>query len=436
MFYHSPNRVEGQPLVELRNVSKRFSMHRESQRSLQEALIHLVRRQSPDKKSFWPLKDISFAIYPGQSVGLIGPNGSGKSTLLKVITGILEPTAGDIAIRGRVSSLLELGAGFHPDLTGRENIFLNGAIFGMSSREMRRRVDSIIDFAELGDFIDVPIKHYSSGMYVRLGFAVAIHTDPDLLVVDEVLAVGDTAFQHKCLNSIQEFRANGGTLLLVSHDLSAIQTICREAIWLDRGHIQAQGAPLDVTMAYLNQVADQEEAAAHGRPAPKLDGKRRWGTGRVRITGVELCDEKGDSCVTFVDGSTLEIRMHYHAAERIVAPVFGLAIHHQNGTHICGPNTQFGRLPIPEIEGDGVVVYRIPHLPLLEGAYQVSVAATNASDTEMYDYHDRAYPFLVYPGKSGERYGVVTLGGEWQWRSGSDVDLVLAESSANDPSRL
>ena len=188
----------------------------------------------------------------------------GKSTLLKLITGILEPTSGDIITQGRIASLLELGAGFHPDLTGRENIFLNGSVYGLNRRQMRQRFDEIIDFAELGDFIDVPIKHYSSGMYVRLGFAVAIHTDPDLLLVDEVLAVGDATFQHKCLDSIQQVSRQGGTLLFVSHDLGTIQSLCNQAIWLDGGHVRAAGRPTDVAMAYLNDVAEPPRARLRG----------------------------------------------------------------------------------------------------------------------------------------------------------------------------
>ncbi|MCB0074309.1 MAG: ABC transporter ATP-binding protein, partial [Caldilineaceae bacterium] len=224
-----------QPLVQLKNVSKRFRIHRERQRSLQESFIRLFRREHRPQDYFWPLRDVSFSVYPGESVGLVGHNGSGKSTLLKLITGILEPTEGQIQVNGRLSSLLELGAGFHPDLTGRENIFLNGAIYGLSRKEMHARLGSIIDFAELHDFIDTPVKHYSSGMYVRLGFAVAIHAEPDLLLVDEVLAVGDAAFQHKCLDAIQAFRRRGGTLLMVSHDLGSIQNICNRAIWLEKG---------------------------------------------------------------------------------------------------------------------------------------------------------------------------------------------------------
>jgi lipopolysaccharide transport system ATP-binding protein len=403
----------GRPLIELRQVSKRFALHQERQRSFQETFIRFVQRKRNDRHEFWPLQDVSFSVNRGDSFGIIGPNGSGKSTLLKLITGILEPTSGELFTRGRIASLLELGAGFHPDLTGRENIFLNGSVLGLSRRQMKERLDEIIDFAELGDFIDVPIKHYSSGMYVRLGFAVAIYTDPDILLVDEVLAVGDVSFQHKCLDSIQRFRDGGGTLVLVSHDLGVVQSLCNAAMWLDRGVVHAKGLPTDVVMAYLNAMACREEGESRVQSIPEGERGRRWGTGRVRITDVELCGGNGTPCSVFVDGGPMEIHLHYDSLERVDDPVFGLAIHHQNGTHVCGPNTGFGRCNVPYVEGPGELVYSIPSLPLLQGTYMVSVSVHNRSDTEMYDYHDRLYPFRVYPGKSGEHYGLVTLNGEW-----------------------
>jgi lipopolysaccharide transport system ATP-binding protein len=414
MIRRSEVMVPGRPLVELRQVSKRFTVRLEVHRSFQQSFIRLFRRERGAAHHFWSLRDVSFSVERGDSFGIIGANGSGKSTLLKLIVGILEPTTGDIRTNGRIASLLELGAGFHPELTGRENVFLNGSVLGLSRRQMAERLDEIIDFAELGDFIDMPIKHYSSGMYVRLGFAVAIHTEPEILLVDEVLAVGDASFQHKCLDSIRRFRENGGTLVLVSHDLATIQSLCNAAMWLDRGIVKANGLPTDVVMAYLNAVARREESAARVQPISQIEQGRRWGTGKIQVTRVELCDGNGVPSSVFVDGGPMEIRLQFHAAERVEDPVFGLAIHHQNGTHVCGPNTDFGHCYIPYVEGSGEVVYRIGSLPLLQGAYVASVSAHNRSDTEMYAYHDRLYPFRIYPGRSGERYGLVTLGGEWR----------------------
>ena len=415
MYQRNASVVAGQPLIQLRQVSKRFAMHHEQPRSFQETFIRFVQRKRTPARVFWALQDVSFEVNSGDCFGIIGPNGSGKSTLLKLVTGILEPTNGDIITNGRIASLLELGAGFHPELTGRENIFLNGSVYGLSRRQMMERVASIIDFTELGDFIDVPIKHYSSGMYVRLGFAVAIHIDPDLLLVDEVLAVGDAAFQHKCMDRISKFRAQGGTLLFVSHDLGTVQTLCNKAMWLDSGHVRAAGQPTDVAMAYLNEVAQREEdkAAAESVPAREV-ARQQWGTGKVRIVGVELCDGTGAPRYIFVTGGVLEIRLRYRVEGLVEDPVFGIAIHHQNGAQICGPNTDFGGLRFSSLAGEGEVVYRIPALPLLEGAYAISVAVVERGDSEMYDYHDRAYPFRVATGTSRERYGLMTLNGDWQ----------------------
>ena len=325
-------------------------------------------------EEFWPLRDVSLTVYPGDCVGVIGVNGSGKSTMLKLISGILPPTSGDLAVHGRVSSLLELGAGFHPDLTGRENIYLNGSIYGMSRTQMDKRLDRIVDFAELGNFIDTPVKHYSSGMYVRLGFAVAIHTDPDIMLVDEVLAVGDASFQRKCMRSIEEFRRRGGTLLLVSHDLNTMQSICDRLLWIEDGVVQLEGNPTDVAMAYAAYSAKRDEerqkenekaATEQANDEERLRKKRprstpqRWGSGLVQITKVELCDRNGIEHSAFANGDPMTIRLHYKTATVVEKPVFGIAIYHQSGTHLTGPNTKFADLDIPSIAGRRQ--YRLSH---------------------------------------------------------------------------
>ncbi len=427
MYIRNDRPVPGAPVVDVRHVSKRFRLRQGEGRSFQDAFINLFhRRGRPRGEShFWPLRDVSFQVFPNEALGIIGPNGSGKSTLLKMLAGILEPTEGSILVNGRISALLELGAGFHPDLTGRENIFLNGSMYGLSRGELQARLDDIIEFSELGRFIDMPIKHYSSGMYVRLGFAVAIHTDPDLLLVDEVLAVGDASFQNKCMRAIYEFRRQGGTLILVSHDLGAIQAVCDRVIWYEEGAIQAIGEPTQVVMEYLNHVALQEEARAQEEgnepeepPESPVPESHRWGTRRVQITRVELCDDAGVPRKVFVTGAPMQIRIHYRAPNPIEDPVFGVAIHHQNGVHITGPNTDLAGLSLPTLQGEGLVIYRIPALPLLAGDYTVSVAVHNRADTEMYDYHDRAYPFRIAPGQNRERYGLITVNGSWEIPTG------------------
>lgn len=421
--------------VEFHQVSKLFSLERtRGPRSFQETVIGLF-RSGTRRRRFWGLHDVSFALEKGKTFGFIGPNGAGKSTALKLIARILEPSSGHVSVHGSVGALLELGAGFHPDLTGRENVHLSGSLMGLSREYMHGKFDEIVAFSELEDFIDMPVKHYSSGMYVRLGFSVAVHTQPDLLLVDEVLAVGDQAFQHKCLSRISQLRRSGVTIVLVSHDLDTIQAQCDEVLWFSQGSLKAQGPTVDAVMGYLRHSAqgerslrphvdideggdsgamgifDQPEPIPFGADAPQ---DRRWGTGKVKITAVEFCDESGRRMRSFVTGETLAVTLHYEAAAPVDEPIFGLAIHHQNGTHICGPNSGFGNLSIPHLVGRGSVTYQVDALPLLPGGYQLSVSVHDKDDLEMYDYHDRLYPLQIYPGHAAERYGLLALGGTWR----------------------
>jgi len=407
--------------IEFDKVAKRFRMDRSRPRSFQEALVAAFQRKLilPGEREFWALKDVSFEVPRGATVGLIGPNGSGKSTSLNLIARIFEATSGEVRVNGRVTALLELGAGFHPELSGRDNIHLNGALMGLSRREIKRKVDAIIEFSEVSSFIDVPVKLYSSGMYVRLGFSVAVHLDPEILLVDEVLAVGDAAFQHKCMTRIGEMRRSGVTILLVSHDLGTVQALCERAVWFDHGLVRKVGNSTDVAMAYLNRVAEDEAAkngAAQGLTNGPEVGPGRWGTGEVEITDVEFLDASGAVRRVFLTGAEMNIRIRYRAAKRVLDPIFGLAIHSQQGAHICGPNTMFSGAPIEFVEGEGEVTYRVAQLPLLEGGYVVSVASHNREDSKMYAYHDRLYAFQVFPGASRERYGLVTMDGAWETR--------------------
>jgi lipopolysaccharide transport system ATP-binding protein len=400
--------------IEFDGVSKKFILHHERARSFQELVVGLFRRNNCSREEFWALRDVSFAVEQGETVGIIGPNGAGKSTMLKLAARVIEPTSGRIAVRGRIGALLELGAGFHPDLTGRENIYLNGSILGLSRAEIRRRLDDIIGFAELERFIDVPVKHYSSGMFVRLGFSVAVHTDPEILLVDEVLAVGDQAFQRKCLERIDDLRRQGVTVLFVSHSADAVRALCNRAIWLHEGRVVADDAAEAVVRRYLEHSWGRQTVAQPG------GDERRWGTGRIRIVRVRLLDGEGRERQQFRTGEPLVVEMHYRAEERVERPVFGLAIHRSDGIHITGPNTQFAGLDIPAVEGEGIVTYTIPALPLLEGLYYISVSTHNWEDTEMYDYHDRMYSFRVLS-VGGERYGIIASGGIWNWQ-----DMVLS----------
>ncbi|MBN2391076.1 MAG: ABC transporter ATP-binding protein [Anaerolineae bacterium] len=391
------------------HVSKAFNLHRGRSRSFQELLVNFgCWRQPRVRDDLHALQDVSFSIAPGETMGFIGSNGAGKSTLLKLIAHILEPDSGTVTVGGRVGALLELGAGFHPDLTGRENVYLNASIMGLNHREVDRRFDEIVAFSELERFIDVPVNHYSSGMYVRLGFAVAVHMEPEILLVDEVLAVGDAAFQRKCFERIDQMRADGITLLFVSHNAEAVRKHCSRAIWLDSGAVMADGTAEAVAQRYSTYAWEKDEG--HLQPV----NSTRWGTGRVQITQVHLLAGEGEETQLFETGDPLTVVLHYKTTERVARPVFGLAIHRSDGTHIAGPNTCIGGLEIASIEGVGKISYSINALPLLEGSYAVSVAVVNSDDSETYDYHDRLYPFRVRAVENEKQHGVIDLGGHWQ----------------------
>lgn len=427
--------------IQFKNVSKRFVINHEHSRSVQELLISfLTRRRKPsESEEFWALRDVSFEIPQGKTVGIIGTNGSGKSTALKLMTGILQPTEGEIYVDGRISALLELGSGMHPELTGRENIFLNGSLLGLSNHEMRQLYPKIVDFSELKRFIDTPVKHYSSGMYMRLAFSVAIHVQPDILLLDEVLAVGDQSFQTKCLDRIFQMRKAGATIVMVSHGLEGLQDMCDELIWLNKGHFMGQGETGEMAGQYqyhiykLSKQEDKETFSSENdnqnqdaltnqeEQAESLEDKEddsqqsswRWGSREVEITKVRFCrgDEYTDN---FLTGDKLTIEMHYIAHQPIDDPMFGLAIHHVNGTHINGPNNKFAGFDIERIEGPGVIYYTISDLPLMQGTYDVTVSAYDAQGIHDYDVHWRAYPFQVHTGGTEERYGLIRIPAKWE----------------------
>ncbi len=393
--------------VKFDRVSKKFTSHRKRVDSFQEAFVNIFRRNDRLKaEDMWVLDDVSFEIEAGESVALVGPNGTGKSTTLKLITSILYPNAGQIDIVGRVGALLELGAGFHPDLTGRENIFLNGSVLGLSRAEITQKLDDIIAFSELEAFLDMPVKHYSSGMFMRLGFSIAVYTNPDILLVDEVLAVGDAHFQRKCLDRIDRLKEQGVTIVLVSHNLGDARRICKRAIWMEGGRIIADGPTESVARQYLRHSYEQGSAVA-----ANTEGSR-WGTGEVRIEQLRFLNAQGKESEVFDTGDTLTIEIHYYASQKIEQPVFGIGIHRSDGTHITGPNTKFAGYDISAIEGRGVVRYTVSSLSLLEGTYHLSLAVTDRHMVEMFDYHGRMYSFRVLPSQE-EQHGVVSLGGQW-----------------------
>ena len=408
--------MSGTPAVRLERVSKRFTLHHERPRSFQELWVNAFRRRESGSEEFWALKDVSFEVEQGRSFGIVGENGSGKSTALKLIAGILRPTSGSVQVNGRLAALLELGAGFHPDLTGRENVFLNASVLGFSRREIERRFDAIVDFAELERFIDTPLKHYSSGMTVRLGFAIAINSDPDVLITDEVLSVGDEAFQRKCIDRIDDLIRRGKTIILVSHGLDLVRYVCSDAIWLDHGVVRAAGNSLEVIDAYLDYANTKDRARRGDSLAEAALGEptRRWGTGEVQITSVELLDAAGEVTSFFETGGALRARLHYHAGEPIKRPVFGVGVHFGEHILLNGPNTKTAGLQIDHVDGPGYVDFTVPSLPLLRGLYQLSAAVYDEHLLHAYDHHDRMYPFHVQQTHVRENMGMVWMNSSWK----------------------
>jgi ABC-type polysaccharide/polyol phosphate transport system ATPase subunit len=402
--------------VRFDNVTKCFRVRHEGPLSFQSVALNLLRlRLRQPRQTYWVLRNVSFAVQQGEMVGIIGVNGSGKSTTLKLISRIIEPTSGSIEVNGRVSALLELGAGFHPDLTGRENVYLNGSILGLSRRQIDQKFDSIVQFADLESSIDVPVRFYSSGMYMRLGFSVAVHADPELLLVDEVLAVGDYAFQIKCLRRIEELRQRGVTILFVSHDMDTVQEMCDRAIWLDGGGVRAEGDPEHVVAQYLRGFADQELDVA--RRGHKVTRGQRWGTGEVELTDVRFLDANGVEKSCFATGEPMRVAMHYTAHKRIKNPVFGMGFHSSEGAWINGSNTDTSGYKIDWIEGEGQVFYCLDNLPLLEGSYLFTATAYNFDGQmpQAYDHLDRAFVVQVRCGvHTKETLGMVYLPCRWE----------------------
>jgi ABC-type polysaccharide/polyol phosphate transport system ATPase subunit len=379
------------PIIEVRDVSKRFRLQQQRGETTIKALVVDALRGHGKRRDFWALRDVSLAVQSGETVGIIGANGAGKSTLLSLISQTSLPTSGTITTRGKISSLLELGAGFHPDLTGRENVFLYGAIMGLSHRQMEERFDKIVAFAELAEWIDEPVKHYSSGMYVRLAFSVAVEVDPDILIIDEVLAVGDASFQRKCIARIDAFKKAGKTLLVVSHDLNTIHTISDQLILMEKGKIIAAGDP-DAVVAEYQWLSRESAQTAE---------TKEWGTGEVKIKAARFLDPDGNETQELVRGRPLRICIDYEAPGRIEKPVFGFAIQTTSGILVYGNNTQIEEFEIPFIEGEGTIILDFGRLDLLSGAYLFSFSVHSQDHQTNYHRLDNALPITV---RSERRY--------------------------------
>ena len=400
---------------DLSKIYKRFA-HRKQFRTLKSALLkgNLIAELRPDE-TFSALSGVTFNVWEGSTFAVIGRNGSGKSSLLKVLAGITKPTSGEVEVKGRVSALIELGAGFHPEISGRENVFINGIMLGLSKREIADRFDEIVEFAELEEFIDAPVKNYSSGMYMRLGFAVAIHLNPDVLLIDEVLAVGDQGFVHKCLDKFSEFRRRGKTIVLVTHSLGLVEKLADEAIWLDGGKIQVRGDPKKVVDAYLAQVTSLEEEAltaaeeqavgefaapsqvaetVEDEESPSQREKGRWGTREVEIAEAALLGSDGQPRHVFDTGEPVSIRLKIKTSGTIKDFVFGIGIFNADGVCCYGTNTDIEEFVPLSLSGDGEVRLVLDRLDLVEGAYFLDVA-THQRDGYPFDYHRSLHAFRV-----------------------------------------
>jgi len=409
-------------------IYRRFS-HRKQFATLKSALLtrSLIKNLRPDE-TFTALNDVSLTVPKGRTLGVIGRNGSGKSTLLKLVAGISKPSSGTVHVAGRVSALIELGAGFHPEISGRENVFINGIMLGLSKREIARRFDEIVEFAEMQEFIDAPVKTYSSGMYMRLGFAVAIHVDPDVLLVDEVLAVGDEGFTHKCLDKFAEFKRRGKTILLVTHSLGLVERFCDEALWLDAGRVKGSGDPKRIVGAYLTDIEQREEhelaagdakaresasaaivspdepasAVLPDNPVETATGpadmfratEGRWGSREVEITDVALLGGGGEAGHVFHSGERMDIRIQLRAPLPVDDFVVGIGIFNAEGVCCYGTNTSIAELVGERLSGDAEATFSIASLDLVEGTYKLDVAV-HKLDGYPYDYHRLLYTFRV-----------------------------------------
>jgi lipopolysaccharide transport system ATP-binding protein len=401
------------------DLSKRFRLYTDKRSTLKE---RFVRRQGNSYDDFWALRDVSLAVPEGSTFGLIGHNGSGKSTLLKMLAGIHRPTSGSLSVNGRVSALLELGAGFHPELSGRDNILLNGAILGMGKKQILDSLDEIVEFSGLEQFIDTPVKVYSSGMYVRLGFSIAVNLDPEILIIDEIVAVGDEEFQRRCFDHLHELRKRGVTIVFVSHSLSLVQTLCDEVAWLDHGQLKNVGPAVQVVDEYLSVVNNDERTRLTGaEEAEEVSGEEgtatvgasRRGSGEAVVRRVDFLDRDGRAVQAVPHGEPVTVRMHYRASVPVHDPVFGLAFVNEHGLPLAGPNTRLSSVTTGTIEGEGHIDFTLGSLPFVPGTYQLTAAITDSSTTHVFDHRDKAFSFHVQPGPGVQPTGYVALDGQW-----------------------
>jgi ABC-type polysaccharide/polyol phosphate transport system ATPase subunit len=397
--------------IEVNGLSKAFRLY--SQRT-QSAIERYLMLKHSRYEILWALKDVTFEVPKGRVMGIIGPNGSGKSTLLKILAGIYQPTDGSFKLNGKVAALLELGAGFHPELTGRENIYLNGSILGMTRKEMDDRFGEIVEFSGLQRFLDAPIKNYSSGMVVRLGFSIAVATDPEIILIDEVLGVGDIAFAKKSFERIQEYAHSGRTILFVSHDMSGINYFCDRALRLDEGRLVAMGDPEEITEEYISSLR-QRKSDLHGKGQMLFRdqlSRERKGSGEMTIESVKFLDKTGKETYLFKTGDPLSIGITYNTKEPIPSHVLYMTIHRITGEVIIGP---LQREMNETVNGTGRVLIKLNEIPLLRGEYLVTVGFFKGDMVEAYDFHDKFYTFTTQSPTDWEMRGFLDVGVEVEY---------------------
>lgn len=394
--------------ISARNITKNFYIPHEKVNSIREHLTVFFR--SKGIKNFKVLRKVSFDIKKGEFYGIIGRNGCGKSTLLKILAGIYQPEKGSIKITGKISPFLELGVGFNPELTGRDNVYLNGSVLGLSKKEIKKRYDLIVEFSGLKNFMDTKLKNYSSGMQVRLAFSVAIQAPADIYLVDEALAVGDVEFQEKCFKVFDQLKKDKKTIIFVSHDLASIDKFSDKVIYLKNGIIDYIGSPRLAIRRYQVDTADGQESNLISKK--KQNPSQHTGTGDVIIEKVKLMRNNTNKSI-FSTGDKITVRIHYYAKKHITNPVFGIAIYSSDGTHITGPNTKTSNFPIDKIKGRGSINYIIDENPLLAGSYQISIGIFDWECQVPYDFVDNMISFKIIQNVKNQ-YGILKLKESWE----------------------
>ena len=395
--------------IEFRGVRLDYRIYHDRTLSLMESVLNLFGRRS-SSETFRALENVTFSISPGESVAIVGPNGAGKSTTLKLLAGIYQPTEGTVLARGRTASLLDLGVGFHPELTGAENVYLNGALLGLGRAQMENLLPEIASFAQLERFMDTPVKHYSSGMFMRLGFSLATSVDPDVLLIDEVLAVGDASFQDRCYDRIYNFKGSGRTIVFVSHDMEAVSRLCDRVIWLDRGRVVRDGSPGEVLPDYLS-------SASRSRAADKSVAPREWGTREVYFQDVELTDAGGTPCRRFRAGERMLVRARLSSREgrRVEDVVYGFSIHRTDGETVVGVNNLELNQPLVTVEGELEVEMELELAVPEPGNYLMGIALTDPVKGADYHWLDYHFPLELLGPRRTEPVRLVSA----EWRQGS-----------------